>query len=527
MEYGLIRFGSTAYHDLTLEYPTCAIAVNLSKSQTKAMWSDHLAKMGFSVEAEEPQAEDLFGYVKAAFEKQKGKKLDIRLVRGYVASADGNSPVTFAEASRLYSSKDTIYLDELVSNALFEYIATYYIWAKDYTDSNVFTFCFQYMATILNYASRLGLLTNDEKKSELITQISTRCDDNAVNLISDLYWSCLAFAFCHEIAHIYLDHTEYAPADLEEAWSLEYAADAVGYDVYLQIIQSAKDHSRNPFAGVFHDYLYTAPMILLKHYEDTYYLGYWLFGERTGNSHPPLNERINKLLQISEQEQYTFDTNEGNILLNNYLDVSDWFREQLILKLQRGKLNNFIQKGVAFVSKPGYSEAIQFQQNMCDDLLCEADKLGIDSNLVIGLWNTAVDIELLNSPGEHGFVWSYNGKTYSTKAFNVSFSMKKLLMSVLDFGASFQLPDGEIKTVLIALSILYKLIDASTIKLDDLHAQILLKCHLLNAYEHPVPEEVLLEIPGVSSESISALEGMGCIQITDGFITLRERILIR
>ena len=75
--------------------------------------------------------------------------------------------------------------------------------------------------------------------------------------------------------------------------------------------------------------------------------------------------------------------------------------------------------------------------------------------------------------------------------------MKKVLMSVLDFGASFQLPDGEIKTVLIALSILCKLIDASTIKLDDLHAQIFLKCHQLNAYEHPVPEEVLLEILGV------------------------------
>ena len=114
-----------------------------------------------------------------------------------------------------------------------------------------------------------------------------------------------------------------------------------------ELCETVCENSDDPFAGIFHDYLYTAPMILFQFYEDTYFLSYWLFGERAGNSHPPLHERFRALLKISERPRYAFETREGNILLNNYMDVSDWFREQLVLKLQRGKLHQFIQGGAA------------------------------------------------------------------------------------------------------------------------------------------------------------------------------------
>ena len=146
--------------------------------------------------------------------------------------------------------------------------------------------------------------------------MSAWCDANAVNLIADLYWSCLAFAFCHEFAHIYLNHAAHQPENQAGFWVQEYEADAVGCDVYLRIIESVGEYSEEPFATVFHDYLYVAPMILFQFYGDTYYLGYWLFGERTGHSHPPLRGRINALL---------------------------------ILKLKKGKLNSILQEGVAFM----------------------------------------------------------------------------------------------------------------------------------------------------------------------------------
>lgn len=415
MEYGIIHYGTAAYHDLSSAFPTCGIAVELPAGATMRKWSTILQDLGMAAEGES-KAEDLFRFVKAAFEKQKSASLDMEFARGYVASPDGTIPVASQKASRLYASRKHIYVDELIFASLFEYIAVYYIWAKDYEYKDAFSFCFRYTASLLNYSCRLGLLTDDRHKAELLMEMSARCDANAVNLIADLYWSCLAFAFCHEFAHIYLNHAAHQPDSQDGFWAQEYEADAVGYDVYLRIIESVKDSPGEPFATIFHDYLYAAPMILFQFYEDTYYLGYWLFGEQTGHSHPPLRDRIDALLRLSESDEYTFETHEGNIVLNNYMDISDCFREQLILKLWRGKLNSLLQEGVAFMETPGYTEALEFQQSMCKELEEEAQLFGVEKDLLIGLWNTAVDIEFLNSPGASEFVWSHKNKIYSTKA---------------------------------------------------------------------------------------------------------------
>lgn len=525
MEYGLVRYGTVAYHRLTSSYSTCKIAAELPESRTKSLWNESLYKMGFDRDPVEPTPQDLFRFVKAAFEQQKGVSLDIDFARGYVASLDGMSPIPSNEASRLYSGRSEIYVDELILAALFEYVATYYLWAKDHQDKSIIAFCFQYTAQLLNYTCRLGILSSDAQKAQLVEKIVSHCDKRAVNLIADLYWSCLAFGFCHEMAHIYLKHTEQAGSS-DTLWNEEYEADAVGYEVYLQIIETVCEKEKDPFAGVFHDYLYVAPMVLFQFYADTYFMSYWLFGERAGGSHPPLEKRFDALLRISEQSRYTFETREGNILLNNYMDVSDWFREQLILKLQKGKLNQFIQKGVAFMSKSGYREAIDFQENMCADLRNEAEKYGLNSERLIGLWDTAVDIELLDEPSANAFVWHHKGKTYSIKAFNIRFSLKKVLVSVLEFGGTMELPDDPVKTVFFALLILYKILDVSTLELCEAHAAALIKCHELRADERPIKEEVLCQFPGVTSGIISELATLGCIQINEGMVRLNEEIYI-
>ena len=82
------------------------------------------------------------------------------------------------------------------------------LWAKDFEDKELFSFCFRYATGLFNYSCRLGVLTNDDRKAQLVEIIRKHCDINGVNLISDLYWSCLAFAYCHELAHIYLKHVE-------------------------------------------------------------------------------------------------------------------------------------------------------------------------------------------------------------------------------------------------------------------------------------------------------------------------------
>lgn len=526
MKHGLVHFGNIAYHQPVKDHSTCDLAVMLPDGEAISLWKTMLSNMGFDTSLPEPTPEELFDYVKKSFEAQRNVSLDAEFLKKYIASLDGTKPIPSSQASRLFSGGSIVYVDELVLSELFEYVATYYLWALDLADRNLYSFCFRYTTCLLNNSARLGILTSDEQKAQLIEWIQKKCTITGVNLIADLYWSCLAFAFCHELAHIYLHHEELDDSQ-DSSWDTEYNADAVGYEVYLHMIETAQQNSAEPFSGIFHDYLYTAPMILFRFYEDTYFMGYWLFGEQAGGSHPPLDRRFEKLLEISERPQYTFDTSVGNDLLNNYLDVSDYFREQTILKLQRGKLHQVIQEGVVRVSQTGYFEAEKFQNAMCEELKEVAEKYNLNSDRVIGLWDTAVDIELLEEPGANSFVWSHKGKTYSTKAFNVRFSLKKVLLFILEYGGTVGVPEGTVKKVLLALFMLYKLAGMGTIELSEAHAAALIKCAELHAFERPVREEELLRASNVTHAVISDLERLGCVELTDGNVRLIESIFIQ
>lgn len=526
MKRGIVHYGDIAYHQVVKEHSTCSLAVMRPEGETISLWKKALNEMGVDTSLPEPTPKELFEFVKKSFEEQQNVSIHAEFVSKFIASMDGTMPIPSTQASRLFSGGSIVYVDELIVSELFEYIATYYLWALDLTDRDMYAFCFRYTTCLLNNSARLGILTSDERKAQLVQRLREKCTLEGVNLIADLYWACLAFAFCHEIAHIYLKHEELDDSQ-DTSWKAEYAADAVGYEVYLHLIETAQQNTTEPFAGIFHDYLYTAPMILFRFYEDTYFMGYWLFGERAGDSHPPLSKRFEELLRISENPKYTFDTSMGIDLLNNYLDVSDYYREQLILKLQRGKLHQVIQEGVVCMSQTGYLEAEKFQNNMCEVLTEVAKKNNLSIQRTIGLWDTAVDIELLDEPSAHSFVWSYKGATYSTKAFNVRFSLKKVLVSILEYGASFEVPDREVKTVLFVLLMLYKLVDIGTIKLSEAHAAALIKCAELHAFERPVREEELLQVSNVTNAVLTELEKLGCIELVDGNVRLIESIHIQ
>ena len=179
------------------------------------------------------------------------------------------------------------------------------------------------------------------------------------------------------------------------------------------------------------------------------------------------------------------------------------------------------------MSQTGYYEAELFQKNMCDALKEDAEKNGWNSEHVIGLWDTAVDIELLDEPSANSFVWFHKGKTYSTKAFNVRFSLKKVLVSVLEYGGTFEIPDSEVKTIFVALMILYKLVDIGTIELNEAHAAAVIKCHKLHAMKRPIIEEELLQVPNVTHAIITELDRLGCIELREGYVRLNEEIYVR
>ena len=179
------------------------------------------------------------------------------------------------------------------------------------------------------------------------------------------------------------------------------------------------------------------------------------------------------------------------------------------------------------MSSSGYLEALRFQQNLSDDLRAEADNLGININQLTGLLDTAVDMELLNEPAENAFIWSYKGKAYSTKAFNVRFSLHKVLVSVLEFGVSPEFPDTSLKAILAVLIILYKLLKISTQELSEEHAAILIECHKQHADVNPIDEEQLLQATSASRAIVTELSRIGCIELNNGNVRLLEEIYIQ
>lgn len=530
MKYGIVSSGDKAYHTTSVYQPSPLYKLK-EESDAQKTWREMLARQGYAFTDYEPDIEDLFRLVREAFEQKYNVRLDIQFDKKYLASVDGLRPVPHNKGSRIFSTRSVVYVDDLMVSVLFEYITVFYLWARFRESIPIYSFCFYYATNNMNRCCRQGLLNSDEYKTELLHILNQNCsgeNDRAFEFISDLYWCILAFAICHEIAHIYLGHTSTAwKLTRQEKWNEEYEADAVGYGMYLDLIDGRIPRLSSPtFLPAFHDYLYAAPMILFLFYGDLYYMGYWSFGDTIGDSHPPLESRIDRLIKISEDERYQFDTEEGNAVLSAFWDVSDTFREELFYKLKNGKLEEFI-RGSYNVMGGSYEAAKSFDESMCREMRDYAEKNGLDASRMVGLYNTSVRID--TEVTGRGVVYASDDKVYSTKPFNIFFTTRRVLTAILDVGLSISTPESKVQTVMLALSILYKLCQLSTVEMTEEQARLLIACHEHGAYKaqgKSIEEEVLQREYQVSAEIVDKLSKMGCVAINDGKVSLLEEVWI-
>ena len=523
MKHGIVSFGGKACFELGPNSVSPLLA-SVKDSETLRIWKEAIQELGLDPDDHGLKPEHLFALIKDAFEKKLKCKLDVVIDRKYIASIDGETPIPHDDSSRIFASNGIVYLDELMISILFEYVATYYIWAR--FEDEVFHFCFPYALNSLNYCCRQGFLNSDKNKAKLSSILKKYCDAVAINVIADLYWSILSFAFCHELAHICLGHTDMSKQkNSEELWQDELSADALGYDIFLSIIDGKIKALDSPFLTCFHDYLYAAPMILFLFYEDLYYMEYWLFGESVeSDCHPPLDMRIQRLLEISEDEQYQFDTVEGNIVLNNYWDTSEKFRLELFYKLKNGKLEHVAQKGKIPMDNAGYKEALAFDTSLRSQMREMANEYGVDPAQMVGLYDIATRVEMHDEGTLMHFVWSKGDSVYSSKPYNMIFRLRASLIAIIDNALSLSIPSNETETIMFMLRILLKVGMFSTVKINEAQVKVLAECHRSNAYYKPIDEEIILKRTGVPPETIDDLCRLRCIELQDGRIWLKEEI---
>ena len=104
------------------------------------------------------------------------------------------------------------------------------------------------------------------------------------------------------------------------------------------------------------------------------------------------------------------------------------------------------------------------------------------------------------------------------------------MTAILDIGLSIGPSESKVQTVILALSIFYRLCQAATVEITEEQAQLLIACHEHGAYEgkgKSIDEEVLQRDYHVSVEAEDKLCKMGCIVIREGRISLLEEVWIK
>jgi len=164
-------------------------------------------------------------------------------------------------------------------------------------------------------------------------------DLQVLQLAEDCYWTIVVFSLAHEVAHAYLAHMgrQYSRQHPEKE---EYDADMIAYHIVLKIIME-KDGEEEQ---ILEKYTYLAPMMYMDFFDLYYYIDRILYKSRFSDpQHPWPADRKNRLFVVANKDEYDFDTVDGNHLYNGFLDVYDEYKEQVLLKMERGKLDKILQ----------------------------------------------------------------------------------------------------------------------------------------------------------------------------------------
>lgn len=234
-----------------------------------------------------------------------------------------------------------IHMDELFEAVILSFFLVIFKWSKEFGDPEAYGFCFRYLLFLMNDVSIIGMLPDRESSQTLLEQVCY--DQQLMNLAEDCYWTVAAFTIAHEIAHGYIKKNQTKmPETASEFQEEEIRADRIAYDIVLKIIDT--DRKKPRAERILEEYTYLAPVMYMDYFDLLYYTDRVLYKSRIlGDSHPFPKKRKKILFSIPYDDKYFFDTEMGNDLYNCFLDVFDEFKEQVLLKMERGKLDAIIR----------------------------------------------------------------------------------------------------------------------------------------------------------------------------------------
>lgn len=241
--------------------------------------------------------------------------------------------------SYVYSDNENpavIHIDELFESTVMAFFLAVFKWSKDFGDLEIYGNCFKYLLYLMNDVCILGEMQGADANMEMLEMVAG--DVQILQLAEDCYWTVLVFNLAHEIAHTYL-HSIGKVYTRQHPEKEEYDADAIAYHIVLRIIMDKEENNR-----ILEEYTYLAPMMFMDFVDLFLYTDRVLYKTKVYDvSHPAVKKRKNHLFGIVDRPEYDFDTVDGNQLYSGFLDVHDEFKNQVLLKMERGKLNSILR----------------------------------------------------------------------------------------------------------------------------------------------------------------------------------------
>lgn len=315
------------------------------------------SKAGITVRDENKEANIILDYFSNYFTKEQLLKnnnnlntmIIFNMVKEYFEIEYGCS-MTYIELNNLYQQSINSYIfndkenpavvhvDELLQSTLLNFFLVVFKWSKDFDDKKIYGECFKNLLYIMNEVCIFGQMQGEYASREILKTIAG--DIQILQLSENCFWTAITFSIAHELAHYYIASIGKKYKN-KKRYKEEYDADAIAYHIVLKIIM---DKVKNN--NILDEYTYLVPMMYMDFFDLYFYTDRILYKTKfyIDGSHPNVIKRKNNLFGVFNNGDYKLDTTNGNHLYGGFLDIYDEYKNQLILKMQRGKLESIIRR---------------------------------------------------------------------------------------------------------------------------------------------------------------------------------------
>jgi len=226
-------------------------------------------------------------------------------------------------------SEQVIMIDELLSYSFISFVMTVFSLNNDTSSAN-FERCVKNFVVLLDLQGRrkeIGTHSVDDLEKLMLMP------SNLIHLSMDTYWTAWTFVIGHELYHL----TQH---DDNDQMQEELNADRYGYQVLMKMIDAQRNGDIPDDLRAFYQELYLSPVMLFEYFKAVdWYCG--LIGhERDYVDYPSPERRQEQIFDLFESEVPDWmDTEQGNELLNTFLDTVEILIEQVRIKYEMDKLD--------------------------------------------------------------------------------------------------------------------------------------------------------------------------------------------